>query len=357
MPSKSPQIAVVGAGIIGCAIAYNLALRGANVVLVEEGPEPGHGVTGRAFGWVNVINGTPDNSNYTLWRKAIDEYRRLETVLPEAFSSARRGSLIWETTPEETEQLFDLHHRAGEEVELVKRDVLREWEPCLRHPPEHAVYSPRDLALDPAQLAKTLAAAAVGAGASIRFAENVLAVETANGRATALLTSSGSIPADIVVLAAGAGVNKLAAGLGIDIGLETSPAALLRYACSIPVVSRIVCAPRIEIRQARDNTLFIAKSFVPDGTDDLPQRMAETMLSVLREELGVPDDVAILDARVGHRPIFADRMPRAGFLPQIEGLYVAVGHPGVILAPLLGRLAAQEILDGHETGLMAFLPN
>jgi glycine/D-amino acid oxidase-like deaminating enzyme len=43
--------------------------------------------------------------------------------------------------------------------------------------------------------------------------------------------------------------------------------------------------------------------------------------------------------------MFDDDMPRLGFLPGVEGLYVAAGHPGVILAPLLGEMATTEILN------------
>jgi len=50
--------------------------------------------------------------------------------------------------------------------------------------------------------------------------------------------------------------------------------------------------------------------------------------------------------------MFADGLPRLGFLQQVEKLYVAAGHPGVILAPLIGRLAAEEILDERRSGLI-----
>ena len=45
-------------------------------------------------------------------------------------------------------------------------------------------------------------------------------------------------------------------------------------------------------------------------------------------------------------------MPRLGFLTGVDGLYVAVGHPGVILAPLLGRFSAEEIVDGRRSALL-----
>lgn len=98
MRFHQPRIAVVGAGILGSAITYNLAIRGADVLLLDQWPRPGCGVTGRAFGWVNVINGTPGHASYPLWRDAVAEYQLLKASLPEALSNARAGSLIWRAT-------------------------------------------------------------------------------------------------------------------------------------------------------------------------------------------------------------------------------------------------------------------
>lgn len=351
MQSKQPRIAVIGAGILGSAITYNLAARGADVLLLEEGPEPGCGVTGRAFGWVNVINGTPSHPSYTLWREGIAEYRRLQLALPEALADARRGSLVWRATSQETEQFADLHRQAGEDVELVRRSVISEWEQNLLQTPECAVFSPNDLALDPAQLARTYVDAATAAGASVRFGERA-AIETANGRITGIRIYDGILEADVVVMATGTAINGMAGEIGIETGVETSPALLLRYACSRPVVKRILRGPRLEIRQAGDNTLLVAKSYVDDGTANGPEALGARMLAVMKEELNLPADVVLTSASVGQRPIFADGMPRLGFLPGIDGLYIAAGHPGVILAPLIGRLTAEEILDGRRSGLL-----
>lgn len=83
-----PQIAVIADGILGSAITYSLAIRGADVLLLDQNPRPGCGVTGRAFGWVNVINGTPFDTSYALWREAVAEFQLLKAVLPQALSDA-----------------------------------------------------------------------------------------------------------------------------------------------------------------------------------------------------------------------------------------------------------------------------
>jgi len=75
------------------------------------------------------------------------------------------------------------------------------------------------------------------------------------------------------------------------------------------------------------------------------------MLAIMKEELVLPEGTGLKSAEVGERPVFSDGMPRFGFLPGIGNLFLAVGHPGVILAPLIGRLTAEQILqDQSENG-------
>lgn len=153
------------------------------------------------------------------------------------------------------------------------------------------------------------------------------------------------IAADVVVVAAGAGVHTLTDRLGIQTGLTTSPALLLRYVCDRPIINHILRGPRLEIRQASDSTLLVAKSYVENGDENGPRLIGEKMLAVMKDELDLPNEVALKSAEIGDRPVFADGLPRLGFLTEIGNLYLAVGHPGVILAPLIGRMTSEEILE------------
>ncbi|WP_157212036.1 NAD(P)/FAD-dependent oxidoreductase [Sinorhizobium sojae] len=348
MAHYRPRIVVIGAGIIGSAITYNLAIRGADVLLMDQGPMPGSGVTGKAFGWVNVINGMPGDRSYALWREAVAEYRNLKYALPTAFSRARFGSLLWEATSQETEQFAELHRSAGESVELLQRSTLQGLEPRLRQVPDLAAFSPDDLALDPMQLAGDLVTAAIAAGGSTRFGAAVSAIDTVNGKVSGVRVGDEKIAADVVVVAAGAGVHTLTDRLGIQTGLTTSPALLLRYACDRPIINHILRGPRLEIRQTSDSTLLVAKSYVETGDENCPRLVGEKMLAVMKDELDLPDEVALKRAEIGDRPVFADGLPRLGFLPEIRNPYLAVGHPGVILAPLIGRMTSEEILEGRN---------
>jgi len=348
------QIAVVGAGIVGASIAYHLARRGARVHLFDEGPTPAAGVTGKAFGWVNLINGQPTTNygNYRIRREAIGEYQRLKAALPEALRHARSGSLCWRATVAETEALVREHQAAGARVELVDAKTIAWWEPELREVPQCAAFSPDDLALDPTHVTQTFLNAAIDYGARVHFDQKIVALETSGGRITGVRTAEQAVSADVVVLATGTMVDTLMSPLGLAIGVESSPAVLLQFSCDRPFLSRILCGPDMELRQRPDHSLLSAAGYRGGSEENGPAAIGHRVLEVMRRKLALPHGVELQRAVVGYRPIFADGFPRLGFLPGADGIFVAVAHPGIILAPLLGRLAMEEIIEGQRSTLV-----
>jgi glycine/D-amino acid oxidase-like deaminating enzyme len=350
MASAKISVIVVGAGIVGASLAFHFARRGAAVHVVEEGAQAGSGVTARAFGWVNIINIAPGAVNYRLVQEALADYARLQADLPDAFVAARPGSLFWLGGAAETEAFAAAHRAEGTDVELVNAATITAWEPNLRQPPACAMFSPRDLALDPARLARDLIDAS---GATATFGRKVENLILSGDRVSGVRFADGDmVEADLVILAGGTAVDKLAESVGFRSAVEASPSIILRYSCAAPVVNRILRGPGLEIRQSGDNILHVAKGYIDDTAENAPKRIGERILKVMHERLHLPDGVALVEAAAGYRPFFSDGMPRLGFLPGIEGAYVAVGHPGVILAPLLGRLAAEHVLDRQRSPLV-----
>ena len=76
-------------------------------------------------------------------------------------------------------------------------------------------------------------------------------------------------------------------------------------------------------------------------------------LSLIRRRFPGADAVESIDARVGWRPMPADGKPIVGFTPDAPGLYFAVMHSGVVMAPVVGRLATDEIVTGREAEALA----
>ena len=243
----------------------------------------------------------------------------MKDALPTPFSRARSGSLMWNATSQETEQFAELHRSAGESVELLQRSTLQGLEPRLRQVPDLAAFSPDDLALVPMQLAGDLVTAAIAAGGSTRFGAAVVAIDTVNGKVSGVRVRVGDekIAADVVVVAAGAGVHTLTDRLGVQTGLTTSPALLLRYACDRPIINHILRGPRLEIRQTSDSTLLVAKSYVENGDENGPRlRRRENAGCEVKDELEIPDEVALKSAGNRRSSGFCRRPAATGLPPS-----------------------------------------
>lgn len=169
-----------------------------------------------------------------------------------------------------------------------------------------------------------------------------LAVEARAERVTGVRSDAGVIPADAVVLANAAGAQALAGPLGLDLGLRGEPAVLLRLGAEPGLVRHLLCGASVELRPGLPSGLVVAADEPAAGAAGLDALAAAALDSVAALFAPRPA-LSLLAAASAARPMTADGRPLSGALSGIEGLYAAVGHPGAVLAPLLGRLAAEAV--------------
>ena len=79
-----------------------------------------------------------------------------------------------------------------------------------------------------------------------------------------------------------------------------------------------------------------------------PEDRAASTLALIRRRFHGADTVTPIDSRVGWRPMSADGIPIVGLTPDAPGLILAVMHAGVVMTPVVGRLATEEIVAGNE---------
>ena len=346
--TSRPSVVVVGAGIVGATLACHLARAGSAVTIIERS-RPASGVTARSFAWINVIRGNaPDLAR--LRSLAIADYRRLDRELNGALAVEWNGALAWTGDPTESERLVAEHAARGHDVRLVEEDEIRRLEPRLSDPPTVAVHAPDEGALDPVAATTAFVGAAGEAGARLVEGSAVTALATTDGRVRGVVLPSGTIEADVVVLAAGTDSTALCTDVGTALPIESSPATLSRFAGPEGLVGRVVSGPDLEIRQDAAGRLLVSDYYVEGES---PGDRAADTLALIRRRFRGADAVAPIDARVGWRPIPADGIPIVGFAPDAPGLYLAVMHAGVVMAPVVGRLASAEIVAGNEAEALA----
>lgn len=345
------KVIVVGGGIMGASAAWHLAKAGAQVMLIERAPGCASSATASSFGWVGASASTPadDPLAYAERLLALDEFARLGRDLG-PLPVAARGALLWGATDEATAQMVAAHRAAGTRMaclsraQLVAKEAMLAALPAL---PALAAWAPDDFAVEPAALASQLIAAAQAAGAGVRHGQ-VDAITTAGGRITGVLVDGQALLADAVVLANGHGARQLASGIGVDLALHASPAVLLRFAAPASPMRHLLCVQDLELRPAPGGTLLSAADYPPEGEAGLAALAARTAAAIA-DLFQLPAPPAILSASAAQRPMTADGAPLCGHLGPLDGLYGLVAHPGVILAPRLGRLCAQAVLgvDGR----------
>lgn len=340
-----PRVAVVGAGIVGASIAYHLAARGASVVLLEAA-EPAAGVTRRAFSWINIAHTKP-HPYQALRQAAIGDWHRVEAELAGAVQVDWCGALSWDADLEGTERLVAQHADAGYDVRLLTRTEIADLEPGLIDPPRVAAHAPGEGAVDPVAATRAFCAAARSAGAELRFGVQVRGLTEAKGAVTGLAVDGEEIPADMVVAATGVGSVDLVRSVGVTLPVHTSPATLIRMRVDRPLVRGIVAGPDFEIRQAGDTLLLGAADYIDETPENGPPAIGRRVLDAVRAGVRDGEGATLIDAEPGWRPMPQDGAPIVGRAPGVEGLYLAAMHAGIIMAPVIGRLAAQEILDNR----------
>ncbi|BCH23362.1 NAD(P)/FAD-dependent oxidoreductase [Mesorhizobium sp. L-8-3] len=339
-----PRVVIVGGGILGASAAWHLARAGAEVTVLEKRPEAAAGVTRWSYGWVGTSSGLPssDPACFSLEMEAVREFARLADELG-PLPIAARGAVVWRDIDEETAELVAEQQAAGVRMELLDRAQIAELEPRLAAPPALAAWAPDDFAVEPADLTRQLLAGARAAGALLRCSVAVEAVEMRGGRVAGVHAEGEIVAADTVVLANAGAALPLVASLGITLPISEAPAVLMRFASDAGLARHLLYDGELELRPGLSGGLVSAADYPEEGEAGLLPLAKRTAAKIASLFAPCPEP-RLLSVTGAFRPMTGDGLPLRKFLPEVEGLYVLVAHPGVILAPRLGRLAAHDIV-------------
>jgi glycine/D-amino acid oxidase-like deaminating enzyme len=158
-----------------------------------------------------------------------------------------------------------------------------------------------------------------------------------------------------LVLACGVDSPRLAEMAGVRVQLKDSPGVLIHIAPQPRLIDRVVLAPGTHFKQEWDGRIVAGGQIVAGvGTaaTDASVDDAEQILKQVQRFLPALSGVAIERVTLGYRVMPHDEFPKIGFTGQCSNLYVAAMHSGVTLAPLVGELAAQEILEGVRASVL-----
>lgn len=339
---------VVGGGLIGGLTALELRRAGASVLLLERGQ------LGRESSWA----GGGILSSLHPWRapeplSALVEWSQAAwPALAESLASSgvdpqwtRSGMLALE--PESVDEAHRWAARKGVRLEIVEGPHARELEPALRMREEPAIWLPDIAQIRNPRLIAALTAALAAAGVEVRPATEVTAIRTQRDRAAGVETSEEFIPAERVVVAAGAWSEPLLRPLGVHFDIAPVRGQMILFRAQPDVVRRIVLHGDRYLVPRRDGRILAGSTLERVGYDkSTTEEALRTLLAAAVELAPALADYSIEHHWAGLRPSSPQGIPYIGEHPGCAGLYINAGQfrNGVVTAPASVRLLADLAL-------------
>lgn len=352
-----PSIAIIGGGIIGLSIAWQLARAGHRPTVFDAGD------MGRAASWAAGGMLAPDIETEAgeqilsqLLFRARDAWPEFASVLENASGQKihfqQRGSLFVARDQDDMAKLKflqELEMALGLAPEWLSGYEAKKIEPHLGRNVIAALHHPHDAQVDNRATVLALITACEKSGVTLRPQTKILALQQKGNRVTGIQTTTETIAADIVIVAAGAWSAQIE-GLG-----DTTPPVrpvkgqmiALAHPPTGPLVQKLIWSAGVYLITQPDR-LLIGASVEEMGFDTT--QTAGPMMDLLHQAYAILPgiyDLPIIESWAGLRPTSRDDAPLLG-PTAIDGLVMATGHHrnGILLAPLTARLIADFV--AHE---------
>ncbi len=350
---RSFDVAVVGGGIIGGSIAFELTMHKLRVVLLDR-KEPGQEASWAAAGMLAPAPESPDAMPLVpLGRASLERYPRFVAAVEEASGSRvgyrREGTLeliFNEEAEREPGSRLTLHQGLGLPAEALEIERARELEPTLSSEARAAVLLSYEASVDNRALTAAVLAAASARGAEIRARADVQALVREGNRCVGVIAGGEKISAAQVVIAAGCYSGALE---GVAPYAPTRPVRgqMMALRSAKVQIRRVLRSPRGYI-VPRGNGLFVAGSTsenVGFEKSVTPAGLAQILRTALELAPGLAD-AAVVESWSGLRPDTPDHLPLLG-PTDIEGLVIATGHyrNGILLAPITAKLIGEWLVE------------
>lgn len=364
---RHARIVIIGAGAIGCAIAYHLARQGEGDVLVLEKAQVTHGSTWHAAGLVGQLRGK--RALTRLMQNSVAVFDRLADESGMATDWKKVGSLRLAASDarwSEIRRSVQLAKSFGFEAHLVSPDEAKRMFPHIeKRGVVGAAWIPSDGYIDPYAVTMAFAASARQGGVRIEEGVTVTAIPVRGRRALGVVTDHGTISADIVVNAAGYWARRVGAMAGVPVaaGVVEHQYFVTEKGLDVPDTLTTLRDPDHNFYLKPDVGGAWAIGGWEEGTRALwnqwppfdfarelfPANMDRLELFALpaAERLPVLNDIGIKTVINGPIPVSADGEPIMGLAPELDNFYLACGFTaGIAASGGAGQAMANWILQG-----------
>ncbi|MDR7236615.1 glycine oxidase ThiO [Neobacillus drentensis] len=355
---NSFDVAIIGGGINGSSIAYQLSKTGRKVIIIEKELLACQASSAAAGMLAAQAEIEQDGPLFQLALKSQEMFPALSSELFEYsgidIEYVNKGMFKIAETEEiatEVKKQVTFQKNWDPTIAWLDSKQLREMEPALSPSVAGGMYLPNDGHVQPAELTLAFAKAAVYFGAEIRENTEVHSFIFENGQVKGVKTANGDIHCDQVVVATGAWVAKLIRDSGLDINVYPVKGECFSIKTEKPIINTTIFSDkRCYLVPKQNGEIYIGATMV-ENTFDTKVTPGGIAALLERATQLVPQikDAAWERVWAGIRPQTGDGFPYLGEHPSWKGLFVAAGHfrNGILLSPITGKLVA-DLLAGNQ---------
>lgn len=354
------KICIIGAGVCGLAIAYELQRRGVQAHVYDSG-KIGNGATKKSGGMLaGGIENEPSEQN--LWglsqyaQSLWESYTRdIESVSGMDIGYQAHGTMMVATTQDDLNHiqfLYEYQTRIGVGVERLSARDIAKMEPHLKT--VGGMFCASDHQVHSIDFITALATAVVKKGGKIFEHTPVESLIHGDNQARGVRLVGGKhVDYDAVVVCAGVHTGDILDAI-MCVPIRPLKGQMLSLKMPHRLIERVVWAPKTYLIPKNDGTLLVGATVEEQGFNmDITAGGVYALLESAWRVCPAIEDLAIDTIWVGHRPTARDDAPILG-KTSLDNVYIASGHHrnGILLAPATGKIMGDMICDGVENPMM-----
>ena len=352
--SEKADIVIIGGGVMGCAIAYNLAKEGLKPVVIEKSDIGGEASGSNGGG---VRQSARNLKEMPLAMESIQIYGQLHDELGMDVEYVREGNLRLCTSEEELEtmrQAIVNQRESGLELTMLDRQQVLELNPYVGEKVIGASYCATDGHVNPFLVTYGFYLKAKSLGARFFTHEEVKEIQMQKGKVAGVVTDKQQFATDLVVDAAGIAGRKVANMVGLDIPMRPIFSEALITEAYPPLFKQMIGHAKglFYGRQTQHGSFFWG-GFV--GTEQFIYREGKPLFHYIGPAISqmvidyfpVLKNLNVIRMWSGLIAQMSDAIPVLGYTSEVPGFVFATGFSGhgFGLAPVIGRLISELIMD------------
>jgi len=344
---------IVGGGVNGSSVAFELSKRGKKVLLLEKDRIASKASSAAAGMLAAQAELDDDGPLFQLAKKSrgmfprvADEIKELTSIDIELINAGMYKIALTEQDEDQFKKVIKVHQAAGEQAEWLSGEKVRRKEPVLSDEILGAMFVPNDGQVSAPQLTKGYVKAAVALGTELKEYIDVQSFIVRNDKVAGVVTNEGEFYSDSVIVAGGAWSGRLLQETGLTLSTYPVKGECFSVLTKRPLLTGTIFSHGCYLVPKKGGRLIVGATVKPHTFNQTVTVDGISTLMCKAQKL-VPEisGAEWEKAWAGIRPQTGDGLPYLGEHPAYQGLFIATGHfrNGILLSAITGEVVSDLV--------------